>query len=156
MHRAAILLFLAVFLAACSTETTYQGIRIEGPSKFHEDIIRALKLIEEHAPERYADLCRLVKVIRLTRRRPAPGVAAYCDGEQRIHVVSEYYYQWAQQVKVYPVAFYYMPAIIVHEAVHLLQMNEGREARSPNAELEAIQAEQSLRTRLIQWHRVVE
>ncbi len=152
MRRAAGLLFLLLLVAISFSKspsgTAHQGIQIEGPRSFQENVKRALRLIESESPEQYADVCRLVKSIRLTRSRPAPDVAAYCDHNQRIYIVGEYYVQWIEQTRAHPMAFSLIPALIVHESVHLQQIRDGRDTTSETAEMEALQAERLLRARL--------
>jgi hypothetical protein len=125
-----------------------EGIRVEGPRAFRRNIERALRLIEEFSPDQFRDVVAAVRFIRLTRSRPGPFVIAYCDRDRRIYIVSEYYAERITQSRVYPFAFYSLPALIVHEATHLQQMLGGRATGSREAELEAIQAERLLRSLL--------
>lgn len=154
MRRVGLLAFFLFLVAAGSSKElpgpAHEGIYIDGPRTFRENIERALRLIERGSPEQFACISRNVKRIRLTRSRIAPDVAAYCDKSQCIYIVRDCYRECLEQAAAHPMAFHALPCLIVHETVHLQQILEGRDPTSVAAESEALQAEKVLRSRLAQ------
>ncbi|MGE5483690.1 MAG: hypothetical protein ACM3X4_01590 [Ignavibacteriales bacterium] len=143
-RRILLLALVACLLVGCSTPRTYQGIRIEGPEDFQDNIEHALKLIEWKSPGQFKDVRRLVKKIGLVQNSPAPGLAAYCDSRDGIYFVQEQYDAILKQAEAHPPAVYAIPALLVHETTHLVQVQEGRPANSEEGEREALQAEKGL------------